>query len=130
MYPASVAWFDGMLGSMCLVGSTLRFLSLLGLACSNLADVAFQLIIGMLICCFRRHHRLLLLLGGIWYPQFPFCVHMKNLAFESKNDLTLIRPCENPPPLMKQLHLVADLPLEEQHLLQLLAQKLVLEHHL
>jgi len=60
----SLAPLDRMLGCMNLVRSALGFPILLGLACSNSADVAFQLAIGMLIRCVRRHHRLVCF-GGI-----------------------------------------------------------------
>jgi len=44
------------------------------------------------------------------------------LAFESKEELTLIRPWENPPLSKIQLHRVADHCLEVYYLLQLLVQ--------
>jgi len=47
----SFTLLDGMLGCMYLVRSMLGFPTLLGFTCSNSANVAFQLVIGMLIRC-------------------------------------------------------------------------------
>lgn len=55
----SLAPLDSMLGGMNLVRSVLGFPILLGLTCSNSADITFQLAIGMLIRCVRRYHRLI-----------------------------------------------------------------------